>query len=185
MTNAELENVSVWMLHPQLSKAPTYDLPAGYTMRFYEEGDVETWVRIQQAADQFLVPTAETFAEALSDQSKLPQRVMFLVDPSGKDIGTITAWDDAQLMGRDIGQVHWVAIIPEAQGAGLAKPMLSSALQVLMQQGYRDAWLETGSARIPAINLYLSFGFQPYPRAESELAAWRSIAEKLKFPVKV
>jgi hypothetical protein len=63
--NEPSPNVAVWMLHPDLARAPRHTLPAKYTMRFFHDGDVDTWVRIQQAAEPFLVPTADTFTRAM------------------------------------------------------------------------------------------------------------------------
>jgi GNAT superfamily N-acetyltransferase len=176
-------NIDVWMIQRDLSTAPRYPLPEGYTMRFYREGDIETWVRIQQAAEPFLTPTAETFNKYLPDADKLPQRVMFLVDSTGVEVGSITAWNDSGLTGRDMGLIHWVGIVPESQGVGLAKPMLSAAIDVLRGLGYHEAWLGTGSARVPALNLYLEFGFEPYLRSRGEQAAWQSVAPRLKFAI--
>jgi ribosomal protein S18 acetylase RimI-like enzyme len=183
--NEQLPNVSVWMIQRDLSSAPRYELPEGYRMRFYREGDVTTWVQIQQAADRFIVPTAETFARSIpGDTAYLAERVMFLVDASGTEIGTITAWNSL-FQGRTIGQIHWVAIIPEAQGRGLARPMLSAACDLLHDQGYHEAWLETGTGRIAALNLYLKFGFVPHPRDEGERAAWLAVAPRLKVAVEL
>ncbi len=181
--DAEKANVNVWMVHPNLAASPRFELPAGYRMRFYGEGDVETWVRIHEVAEPFLTPTAETFARYMPDEAKRPQRVMFLVDADGADIGTVTAWNSDTLLGRDAGLVHWVAIVPAAQGLGLAKPMLSAILDVFRELGYNEAWLETSSGRIPALNLYLRFGFVPYVRGEADAAAWRAVAPQLRYPV--
>jgi ribosomal protein S18 acetylase RimI-like enzyme len=186
MMDDQLPNVSVWMFNSDLTSVPRYALPEGYRMRFYREGDVAVWVRIQQAADEFIVPTAETFARSIPGEADyLAQRVMFLVDPAGTDIGTITAWNSSTFQGREMGQIHWVAIIPEAQGRGLAKPMLSAACDLLRERGYREAWLETGTGRIAALNLYLRFGFVPHPRDENERAAWQAAAPRLKFPIEL
>jgi GNAT superfamily N-acetyltransferase len=180
--NDPLPNTAVWMIHHHLARAPHFALPAGYDMRFYREGDVPTWMRIQQAAETHFVPTAEIFARSMpGDTAYLTARVMFLVDPSGAEIGTITAWNDDLFNGRDMGRIHWVAIIPDAQGRGLAKPMMSAACDVLRTRGYPAAWLETNTRRIPALNLYLQFGFKPHPRDETERNAWRAIAPHLKF----
>ncbi len=111
--------------------------------------------------------------------------MLFLVDPSGVDIGTITAWHTDQLLGRDIGQIHWVAIIPSAQGRGLAKPMLSAACAVVRTHGYAEACLETDTRRVAAINLYLQGGFVPHPRDEAERTAWRAIKPRLKVAIDV
>lgn len=181
-----VSNSSVWMHHPDLGRAPQVALPEGYRMRPYAAGDVATWVRVQQAAERLVPVTAETFARFMpGDEAHLARRVLFLVDPAGAAIGTITAWNDDQLTGRDIGLLHWVAIIPAAQGRSLSKPMLSRALAVLQAHGYTEAYLETGSARIPALNLYLGFGFVPYVRAEADRAAWQAVAPHLKTPIRV
>ncbi len=170
------------MLHPQLAQAPHVELPHGYRMRFYQEGDVETWVRVQQAADPWHQPTTATFERAMpGDADYLAQRVMFLVDPAGAAIGTITAWNDTLFNRGDTGQIHWVAIVAAAQGQGLAKPMLSAACAVLRARGYHEALLETDTRRIPALNLYLQSGFVPFPRHEADRQTWRAVAPQLKY----
>jgi GNAT superfamily N-acetyltransferase len=177
-------SVDVWMVHRDLSHAPRFALPLGYRMRSYREGDVAAWVRIQNAADTMFVATAATFAESMpGDAIYLAERILFLVDPSGADIGTIAAWRDTGFDGSEMGHVHWVAMVPEAQGQGLAKPMLSAALDVMRARGDSAAWLETNTARLPAINLYLRLGFAPHPRDDVERRAWRAIAPRLKFPL--
>lgn len=175
--------VSVWMHQPDLSIAPVYPLPEGYRMRFYAEGDVQTWLDIQRAADPQATLGEANFHTSFPDEDRLAERVMFLVNPAGKDIGSITAWDDDQLMGREMGLIHWVALIPEAQALGLSKPLLSAAIEIFNRLNYTEAWLETSTARIPAINLYLHFGFKPYIREDKEREGWRAVAPKLKFPI--
>lgn len=177
----QLPDVDVMMLHGDLGRAPSFALPQGYQMRFYRPGDLDTWLRIQ-AADPFFVPTAETFAASMpGDDARLGSRVMFLLDPGGAEVGTITAWSSPRLTGEEIGQIHWVAIVPAARGLGLGKPMLSTACAVLRERGYTQAYLETNTRRVPALNLYLRFGFAPYVRNEAEEAAWRTIRPHLKL----
>ncbi len=182
-SNGDHEIIGVWMLHPDIHNAPVYPLPDGYRMRFFETGDIPIWVRIQQQSDELFTSTEATFVKYMPDSGKWPDRVMFLVSPSGEEIGTITAWNDSKLTGRDMGLVHWVAIVPEAQGRGLAKPMLSAALGVMRELGYTEASLDTQSARIPAINLYLHFGFKAFPREQADTDAWRAIAPQLKYSI--
>lgn len=183
MTN--VPQIEVFMVHRDIARAPRYEIPAGYRMRFYREGDVATWVRVQQRAEKLFVPTAETFAQSIpGDDALLSTRVMFLVDPAGEDIGTITAWHSA-FDGTPMGHIHWVAVVPAAQGLGLSKAMLSAALAVMRRRGDTAAWLETNTARVPALNLYLHFGFVPHPRNDEERAAWRAVAPMLKMPIAV
>jgi ribosomal protein S18 acetylase RimI-like enzyme len=178
--NEQLPDVDVIMLHRDLRRAPSFALPQGYHMRPYRAGDLDTWLGIQ-ATDPFFVPTAETFAASMpGDDAYLGSRVMFLSDPAGVEVGTITAWSGAKLTGEEIGQVHWVALVPTVRGLGLGKPLLSAACAALRERGYRQAFLETNTRRVPALNLYLQFGFEPLLRDEGEQAAWRAIAPHLK-----
>jgi ribosomal protein S18 acetylase RimI-like enzyme len=176
----ELPTVDIWMVQRDLQSVPQASLPAGYQMRPYQEGDLATWVRVQQAGEPFFVPTEEHFRRYMpGDTAYLAERVMFLVDPTGNEIGTITAWNDILLEGHESGQIHWVAIVRAAQGKGLAKPMLSAACQNLIERGYSEAWLETNTRRLPAINLYLQYGFQPYLRSQQERDAWEMIRSQI------
>jgi GNAT superfamily N-acetyltransferase len=80
--------------------------------------------------------------------------------------------------GREYGRVHWVAIVPEWQRHGLAKPLLTVVCQRLQELGHERAYLTTAPERIPAINLYLSFGFVPEVRSDEALRAWKEIEVK-------
>jgi GNAT superfamily N-acetyltransferase len=180
-----MSNVDVWMIHRRLADAPHFAMPAGCRLRAYVPGDVEAWVRIQQAAETFFTPTAQTFAESMgSDDAVLQERVRFFVDENGDDVGTITAWSDAEFDGVDRGRIHWVALHPSAQGRGLARPMLSAACDLLLARGYDTAWLWTGTGRTAALNLYLRFGFTAHPRDEAERAAWQAVAPGLRYAVR-
>ena len=178
-----LPDIAVWMFHHDLGQIPAYELPSGYQMRSYREGDLQTWLRIQ-ATDPFFVPSAETFASSMpGNTAYLTERIRFLVDPLGNDIGTITAWNTDSVSGYDIGQIHWVALMTTVRGRGLGKAMLGAVCSELRGRGYNEAFLETNTRRIPALNLYLLFGFQPYVRSQGELDGWRAMGSILKFPV--
>jgi len=176
----QLTDVDVILFHRDLRRAPSFALPQGYRIRSYQPGDLDTWLRIQ-ATDPFFAPTAETFEAVLpGDDGYRAERVMFLVGPEGAEIGNITAWNTDQVTGQDIGQICWVALVPSARGRGLGKPLLSAACAALLERGYTQAFVDTNMRRIPALNLYLRFGFEPYLRDEDEAAAWRAIRSPLR-----
>ena len=182
------QNLDVRMIHHDLRAAPVFDLPKGYAMRSFRPDagaeDVHAWVEIHKRADTFFQYTPDVFYESLDrDAARHGERILFLVDPAGQDIGTISAWNDGDLTGEDIGRIHWVAIAPEAQGHGLGKPMLSAACQRLLQLGFASAYLWTSTGRVPAINLYRRFGFEPYHHTPEAAQIWRELSPSLKYPI--
>jgi GNAT superfamily N-acetyltransferase len=180
----ELPDVDVRMRHPNLGQITVFPLPDGYQLRAYRAGDVGTWLRIHWAADRLFFPTSATFMASMpGDDAHLAERTMFLVDPRGTEVGTVTAWDGPPGAPQAEGQIHWVAIVTAAQGHGLSKPLVSAACAALRQRSYTSAFLKTNTRRIPAINVYLKLGFQPTPRDATELAAWHTIAPLLKTPI--
>jgi GNAT superfamily N-acetyltransferase len=172
---------SVAMVCPDLTQTPVYTLPAHYGLRLYEPGDEAHWTDIHVAADEYSNITPTLFAEQFGDAVQLlAERQFYLLDEAQRPIGTATAWP-----GREAGwgMVHWVAIRPEAQGKGLAKGLLTAVCQKFLALGYEKAHLNSSNLRVPALNLYLKFGFQPHIRHEQEWQVWREVAAKLKEPI--
>lgn len=153
----------ILMFLSSVQSSPTYNLPTGFSIRMFDHdnNDHLTWAEIEVAAGEFsdvqnALEKFSSWTQELPDE--ISKRCLFLVDQSNqKDIGTITAWEGAGEYA-NLGRVHWVAIIPEYQGRGLAKPLLSSALH-LMKGKYDEAYLKTYDSKSKAIALYESFGF--------------------------
>lgn len=167
------KNERVTMVRQNLCGLPDYPLPPRYSIRAYSPGDEGTWVRIESAAEQYKEITLELFhGEFADDPAALAQRQFFLFDPQGIAIGTATAWFDSNYHGREFGRIHWVAIVPDSQGLGLARPLLSKICSTLLALGHKSAYLVTSTARVSAIRLYLLFGFLPEIRGPEDEAIW-------------
>jgi GNAT superfamily N-acetyltransferase len=176
-------NISVHMIRDSLDDIPDYPLPSGYSAHWHQPGNGGLWVDVQSRAEGYLEITAKLFVEQFgSDPRPLAERQCFLCDARGRAIGTATAWFDDDYCGQPYGQLHWVAIVPEAQGQGLAKPLLSIVLTRMADLGHTRCYLGTSTARIPAINLYRKFGFVPHVRNADELAVWREMQPLVKTP---
>jgi len=176
-------NILVYMIRDNLDGIPNYPLPAGYSTRWHRPGDERLWVDVQSRAEGYLEITPELFVEQFgSDPQPLAERQCFLCDARGKAIGTATAWFNDDYCGQPYGQLHWVAIVPEAQGRGLAKPLLNIVLNRMADLGHTRCYLGTSTARIPAVNLYCKFGFIPHVRNEDDLAVWREMRPWVKVP---
>ncbi len=175
-------NDEVTMVRENLDNIPHFVLPLGFAIRWYEPGDDKTWTEIQSRADKYNDITQDLFGKAFGfDEQQLRDRQCYVVDQNGIAVGTATAWYD-DYHGTNFGRIHWVAIVPESQGLGLAKPMMSAVCERLLALGHSQAYLTTSTARIPAINLYLKFGFVPKVTDPRERQAWQEIRAQLKYP---
>jgi predicted alpha/beta superfamily hydrolase/GNAT superfamily N-acetyltransferase len=177
-------NLSLHMRRPTLDDIPQVALPAGYALRRYQPGDEVHWVRIHELADVYNRDYASWFERAFATyRDQLAGRQFYLVAPDGALVGTATAWLDDEDPARPPdpawGRVHWVAIRPDYQGRGLARPLLSTVLNRLRELGHQGAYLDTSAVRLPAVTLYQRFGFAADPRDEAERDTWERIAWRM------
>ncbi len=172
------------MIRPNLENIPQADaIPPGYRIRTYQEGDGVAWVHIHELADKFNKVSDELYQRELGfDIESMRDRSFFIETDAGGVIGTASAWYNPDFEGEPYGRVHWVAIVPEHQGKGLAKPLLSRVL-VRLAQSHDKAYLVTSSARIPAIQLYLKFGFQPFLHNIESIKAWDLVETQIQHPL--
>ena len=156
-----LDNQPVLMVRPNLENLPNFALQSGYSFRWYAPGDEQAWLEIHRQADLYNQVSLELFQQQFgTDPTLLNRRQVYLLTGQGAVIGTSTAWFNDNFEGLPYGRVHWVAIVPDYQGQGLAKPLLSVTCQRLKELGHERAYLTTSSARVAAIRLYEKFGFQ-------------------------
>ncbi len=178
-----IPNLEVLMVRTTLEDLPYAELPTEYHIRTYRDGDAMEWVRIHELADKYNKVTNETFKHEFGyNLEAMRDRGFFLESSAGEVIGTATAWYDDDFEGQPYGRVHWVAIIPEYQGRGLAKPLLSKVMARLTRT-HDKAYLVTSSARIPAIHLYLKYGFQPFLHNAESIRAWDLVSTCLDHPL--
>jgi GNAT superfamily N-acetyltransferase len=168
------------MILEELSNAPNYELPPAFSFKWYTLGDEQSWLEIQQSADRYNQISLDLFRQQFGyDLERLRKRQCFIIDAKQRAIGTATAWFDLNYFGKEYGRIHWVAIIPEMQGQGLAKPLMAFICQRLQEMGHNRAYLTTSLERIVAIDLYLKFGFIPQIQNDEELLDWKKIEKKL------
>jgi GNAT superfamily N-acetyltransferase len=168
------------MILEDLSNVPNYELPPAFSFKWYVLGDEQSWLEIQQSADRYNQISLDLFRQQFGDDlERLREGQCFILDAKQRSIGTATAWFDRSYFGKEYGRIHWVAIIPEMQGQGLAKPLMTCVCQRLQEMGHNRAYLTTSVERIAAINLYLKFGFRPQIQNDEESIDWKKIEKKL------
>ncbi|MCJ2188487.1 GNAT family N-acetyltransferase [Novosphingobium beihaiensis] len=96
----------------------------------------------------------------------------FALDASGlssPDVTFWTAWREDELagfaalkhLGAGLGEVKSMRAAPSARGSGVGRALMDHVIAEARQRGYRELYLETGTAPLhePAIGLYRRSGF--------------------------
>ncbi|WP_411843814.1 GNAT family N-acetyltransferase [Salinicoccus sp. HZC-1] len=177
-----MKRIKLQMIRHDLNDIPQYELPEGYSFRLFQKGDEAIWANIETRVDEF--KTEATAIERFEREfgpyiDEMGHRYLFIENAEGEAIGTATAWyGDLEGDGNIRGRIHWVGIVPEHQGRGLSKPLLSEAMNILAK--FHDAvYLTSQTTSWQAVNMYLNFGFKPARLDENYDAAWALLEEKL------
>ena len=179
---AASRDLPVRMIRRHMKNLPQYDLPEGYTIGPMGRGDGALWTDVQRDAEPVLEITDHIFWQEFGDDPAGIERRCYLIrDPRHLAVGTISGWYSRDFRGQDWGRIHWVAVRPSQRGKGLARAGMTYAMNRLAEWHER-AWLLTSTTRLPAIRIYLDFGFEPDMQTEADAVAWRQVAAELDHP---
>lgn len=169
------------MIRPDLKGLARMELPEGYALRCYREGDERHWSRI--IAESFGgTPDKFDFVKIMkeADACFLPERVLFIV-AGGEPVATASAYYRPAFMA-DYGMVHYVGVLPGHTGKKLGYWISLAALLRMREEGRHGAWLSTDDFRLPAIKTYLNLGFEPLLVHENQRERWRKVLAALGQP---
>ena len=166
MIDKSVEDMVLALVKTDTKNYPRYTLPDGYKFAFYKKGDEYKWAQLEVELGQF--DTVEKGVEAfkkdfLIGQNLKPEdRTVFVVDPNGDYVATLSLWDGTFLDGY-YQRLHWMAVSDKCAGKGIAKALMTRLLDLYNELGYKDfIFLYTGTWYYPAINIYQKFGFKFY-----------------------
>lgn len=175
------QNLRLNLIRPDLGSLPEAPLPKGYSWRWFRPGDAAHWLHIHHDADPFNDISVDLFTRQFGvDFARLASRQLFVEDAIGRVVGTCTAWPEAASTREGCGRVFWLAVLREFQGRGLGKALLTATCSRLRDQGCTQACVGTSTGRLPAVNLYLQFGFQPETHSPEDYAIWDKVFAALQ-----
>ncbi len=173
----------VKMIRPHLNDIPQVAFPEGFKIRPMQLDEAGLWTDIWRDAEPYANIGPQLFHSEFGHDLQATQWRSFIVtNLRGIAVATISAWYNRTFKGEDYGQIHWVAVRQGYWGRGLGKAMLTHALNQ-MAKWHDRAFLGTQTRRIPAIKIYLDFGFVPDLDEPGALEAWLEVKTELNHPV--
>lgn len=177
-----MKPIRLWMINEEIRSCPLAPLKEGFNLRPWQIGDTQVWAEIiTQAGEASHLQAALTrfTAEFSGLEQLLQSRCLILQTRDGQPIGTAMGWLNKEFGDGTYGRLHWVSIIPEYQGLGLARPLVTHAIE-RMKSDHTKAYLKTQTTSYKGIKLYLDYGFRPFMQSEDCLEGWEIVSRVLK-----
>ncbi len=159
------DNAPLRMLCTALHPWPVEALPGIAIRPMAGTAESAAWTAVQRAAEPYFAIADDLFARQFgTDDIAIAQRCYLAIDAAtGVPIGTCSAWTDTDGPYAGWGRIHWVAVHPDYQRRGIAKALVATAMNRMIELGHTQAYLMTSTGRTGAIRLYESFGFASEP----------------------
>ncbi|MSQ43197.1 MAG: GNAT family N-acetyltransferase [Chloroflexi bacterium] len=156
------------MLRPHLDHLPDIDVPPGFLLRTWQDGDEVAWGAIMDSPGGIHTSggwLVHRVREKLIDRAEFTPSGCFLIcdttTPHQIPVASATMWRVATAGHPARGYLHMVGALPDYRGRGLGRAVSLAALMVMASRGDTDAMLETDDFRIAAVRSYLALGFTP------------------------
>ena len=162
MLDKSIPYIDVLMQRKKGVVIPAFPLPEGFNFVFYKPGDAQAWAKIEMSVLEFDNEAAalERFQKFADMPAEAERRCVFIENPQGEKIATTTAWWEYTGVRRD-PWLHWVAVMPEYQGLGLGKAIVSHVMRLMAEiEGDRNFYLHTQTWSHKAIRIYKQLGWE-------------------------
>lgn len=169
------------MVRPHLKDLPKLEIPNGYGLRTYREGDEVHWANIISDSFGGRERTAQDTQNEITGRDVFVADGLYFVTHQDVPVGTACAWRQS-IDETDVGYVHMVGVLGEHTGHKLGKWVSLAVLYYFRDHGFTCSMLDTDDFRIPAVKTYLNLGFIPVYVDETQPKRWEEILEKLELP---
>lgn len=170
------------MVRPNLKDLPKLELPTGYSLRTYRDGDEVHWANIISDSFGGRERTAQDTRNEITGRDVFVSDGFYFVTHHDIPVGTACAWrqsvDEAE-----VGYVHMVGVLSKHTGQKLGKWVSLAVLYYFRDNEFSCSMLDTDDFRLPAIKTYLNLGFVPVYVDDTQPERWEKILKKLELPL--
>ena len=145
-------NYNLFMQCDEINKTAFRMLPDGYSFRLCMRDELEIWKRVV-AEEQHVGYVSEYYEKVYKErEDEFFRRCLFVCDTEGKPVASTFIWRSYGA----INTVGWFRVLPEYEGKGIGRAILSEALR----NTEFPVYLHTQPTSARAIKLYAGFGFK-------------------------
>lgn len=156
----KIPDLNVFMMCRQVREEAFAELPSGYHFRSCREDEVD-WLKRAPFDDpveaveyeNFMNEWFETVYAGQLDQFRA--QTILVCGTDDRPVATCSWW---KAYGQ-INTIHWLKTLPEFEGKGLGRALLSEIFRRIPEEGL-PVYLHTQPGSYRAIKLYSDFGFQ-------------------------
>jgi len=144
------------------SDLPELELPAGFSVRAFREGDTQLLTQVQNDAFTGSWGFCPNTEEQIEYRTRMPNTtkagIVFLLEgesPAGY-CWTVTVPAENGVR----GVIGMIGVVPQFRGKGVSRHILHAGMKHLRSVGLAEIGLEVDSSNDPAVRLYTSTGFK-------------------------
>ncbi|MBI5879060.1 MAG: GNAT family N-acetyltransferase [Chloroflexi bacterium] len=156
---------------------PPPTLPEPYRLRRYRPGDEDAWIALLSAGEFGAWDRARLDGMLAGNRGPMPLDGICFATLADRPVATACTYLH-QLETGIMPEVGWVVVDPARRGQGLGKAVCLAVLNHIRDLGFGYAFLLTEDFRIPAITMYLRFGFEPEMIDPSHPAWWAAMRRR-------
>jgi len=169
------------MLRPNLDDLPPLSIAEGCRLVTAAELDdpLPMWADLLNISFEQTDWSPARLKEQFVGQPQYDPEGVFFVMDGDRGLSTAFAWRDTP-QETHLGRVHFVGALPQERGRGLGRAVVVAIMHYFADRGFEQVFLGTQGYRKPAVQLYLSLGFKPWPHDDEEERIWAEWLEKHK-----
>ena len=149
---AFLGSMSLFMQCDEPNNDAFTKLPEGFTFRLCRRNELEVWKRVI-VHEKYVSYVTDFYEKVYAvEEDEFFRRCMFVCDATDKPIASGFIWRSYGL----INTVAWLAVLPEYEGGGIGRALISK----ILSDTKFPVYLHTQPTSARAIKLYSDFGFK-------------------------
>ncbi|MDK1031313.1 MAG: GNAT family N-acetyltransferase, partial [Planctomycetia bacterium] len=164
-------------------RAGASQCPRDYSLRTFQDGEEQAHADILNVSGLGNW-TVRTVRDGILCNPLSPGGVFFVAH-QGRPVAATCAFERKVVdeAGKEslVGEVGWVACVPEHRGKGLGAIVVAAAVTHLLDKGYEEIYLLTDHWRLPALKTYLLLGFEPELRGADDRFLWAEASRALNM----